>query len=150
MKQYCPHCKTDFIFKTNKINIFCPNCGCGIKNSHIKICQLCGSEFVSKNTKALYCNRIAREYENGETRTCKEIGPMNNYVKRLQEEDNVLLMLYRKYYRKMHARQIAKTVEKHIDNQQFKDWSKEAKIKLKQTQNGEITQEDFLKWLKEA
>jgi hypothetical protein len=119
-----------------------------IKNNNlIRKCKFCGKYFVLDRLNSYYCLRPAKIYENGEIRACRDIGPMSNYNKKLEDES--LVQLYRKFYRKMHARQTARKKEKRIDQTQFETWTRLAKEKLVQAQSGCITEEEFEKWLSE-
>lgn len=106
----------------------------------IKKCQNCGKLFIPKNSTAKYCDRISPQFEN---RTCKQAmdvikkeQALNDPTKRLQK--NIYDTLYSSYLNKK-----TKENKKILDNFKKENIVKKAKYK-----NNDITQEEYIKWLK--
>ena len=87
----------------------------------------------------IYCNNI---YENN--KTCKEVGHFRTQQRLMKEDDD--LRIYRNVYQKLLLR-----TRRNPDNSQYeKEFQqfKEKNIELKEKiNNGEITQEEYMKWL---
>jgi len=109
-------------------------------NIEIKQCKNCGKYFVPDNrSDEIYCSNI---YENG--KTCKEVGHFRTKQKLMQINDD--LRIYRNVYQKLLLRTRRNPDNEQYENefQQFKKKNIELKEKIN---NGEITQEEYMKWL---
>lgn len=107
----------------------------------IGICKNCSKYFISYyKSPGTYC-RITYA-ENDEI--CKDIGIQISYKKK--QADNACLKLYRKTYQKklMYAKRSGDEVVK----QNFDEWKKVARNKVKDFENGVISEEELTKWLK--
>lgn len=112
------------------------------ENIEIKQCKNCGKYFVPDNrSDELYCSNI---YENG--KTCKEVGHFRTKQRLMKEDDD--LRIYRNVYQKLLLR-----TRRNPDNSQYENefrMFKEKNVELKEKiNNGEITQEEYMKWLNE-
>lgn len=110
------------------------------ENIEIKKCKNCGKYFVPDNRiDEIYCSNI---YENG--KTCKEVGHFRTQQRLMKEDDD--LRIYRNVYQKLLLR-----TRRNPDNSQYeKEFQefKEKNVELKEKiNNGEITQEEYMKWL---
>ena len=87
----------------------------------------------------IYCSNI---YENG--KTCKEVGHFRTQQRLMKEDDD--LRIYRNVYQKLllRTRRNPDNVQYEKEFQQFKEKNIELKEKIN---NGEITQEEYMKWL---
>lgn len=103
----------------------------------VKICANCGSLFIPKSrSDEIYCDKITNEG----TRTCKQVG---------YENKNEFIRVYRTAYKARNAlknRNLNNNQHAEVD---FKKWSIEAKLKLKESQSGYITFDTFKEWLKQ-
>lgn len=109
-------------------------------NIYVKKCEYCGKYFLiqGKRKTIKYCDKIPE----GKTQPCFALAARQKYEQKL--ENDSITRAYRSAYKKYHQRvRIGKW-----DNEDFEKWSTEAKLKLKQVQNSEITEEEFNKWLK--
>lgn len=111
-----------------------------INNIYVKECERCGRYFLiegrRKNVK--YCNEIPE----GATHSCSQLAARHKYEQKLEKDP--VTKAYRSAYKKYNQR----VRNKKWDKSQFMVWADAAKDKLKQAQAGEITEEEFLEWLK--
>ena len=113
-----------------------------IDNIEIKKCKNCGKYFVPDNrSDEIYCSNI---YENG--KTCKEVGHFRTQQRLMKEDDD--LRIYRNVYQKLLLRTRRNPDNSQYENKfrQFKEKNVELREKIN---NGEITQEEYMKWLNE-
>lgn len=111
-----------------------------IDNIEIKRCKNCGKLFVPENrSDELYCSNI---FGNG--RTCKEVGPFR-FKQKLMEENNDL-KIYRNVYQKLLLRTRRNPLNEDYEREflRFKKENAELKDKINK---GELTQEEYMKWL---
>ena len=105
-------------------------------------CHNCGRYYVvTGRSDTEYCDRIAPGYAD---KTCKDIGPIKEYAKRL--ENNPLLLAYQKAYKAKHAelRKITNPTRYEEEREKLKQWRLSAKASA---EKGEVI-EEFKKWLK--
>jgi DNA-directed RNA polymerase subunit RPC12/RpoP len=135
----CNLCGAEFYFNALKEYVYCPNCGLVFKNKYMRICKHCGKEFVlTRYANAEYCDNIP----NGEVKTCKEIGAHKTFEGKVKNDD--ILTEYRRAYK----RKYSKVLTKKMSKSEFKSWSGVAKEKLNQAQNGKLSVDEFIGWLK--
>lgn len=111
-----------------------------IENTAIKKCKNCGKYFIPENrSDELYCSNI---YENN--KTCKEVGPFR-VKQRLMENDNDL-----KVYRNVYQKLLLRTRRNPLNSEYEKDFlefkKKNSELK-EQIDKGDLTQEEYMKWL---
>ena len=106
---------------------------------YLKKCQNCGKYFVTPNSAVIYCNNI---FEKG--KTCKDIGASKVFSKNLEKDE--AYTLYRKVYKKKQA--IAKSKGGDFDFQ-YKLFKIEGKDMKNAYKLGEISKEEFIKWINE-
>ena len=105
---------------------------------NINICENCGKYFIPKNkSNEKYCNNI---FKNG--KTCREL----SYQLKLNNDD--VEQLYRISYKTQNAKKQRNHHIKNIETK-FKTWSIRAKEKKDMCKKGDITIEQFKKWLEE-
>lgn len=107
----------------------------------IKICKNCGKYFIPNKQTEKYCDN---KYYKDEI-TCKQTGANNSYSKKRASIEAI------KYYRNNYQRRLMQV--KRSDNTEikttFEKWKKEAKLKIKEFNNKEISEEELLNWMKE-
>lgn len=102
-------------------------------------CKNCGKYFVLSGHKGIeYCDRPVDDTG----RTCKDIGAMAKY--RNKKNDDPVFKAYNKAYKTKNAR----IRYGMITRDQFKEWSKNARIMRDKCYRGEISLESFTAWLK--
>lgn len=101
----------------------------------VKKCLNCKDFFVPTDPREIYCDKI---HSNG--RSCKEMGYENKV------NSDVILREYRKVYKNKNA---AKNRNKHNPKSKivFEQWVHEAKLKREMCKDGDITLDEFKKWL---
>jgi hypothetical protein len=111
-----------------------------IKNGlRIKKCANCGMYFVLFSGHSIeYCDNIPE----GETKPCSVIGSARLYAKKLK--DDPILENYTRSYKTHYSRIKAG----YLTEEQFKIWSKEAKLMRSRAYTGEITLDEFITWCK--
>ena len=113
-----------------------------VENIEIKRCKNCGKLFVPENrSDELYCSNV---FENG--RTCKEVGPFR-FKQKLMEENNDL-KIYRNVYQKLLLRTRRNPLNEDYERAFLKFKRENAELKDK-INKGELTQEEYMKWLNE-
>ena len=101
-------------------------------------CKNCGQYFIIKgNYRAEYCDRVRP----GNTQTCQQIAAQKKYEEKLHNDKAI--SLFRKYYKRYHARLKVGTIKSAA----FRLWNYQACEKRDMCQNGEITLDEFEKWL---
>jgi len=114
-----------------------------INDVTVKHCKHCGLPFVPrKRNDAEYCERPAKP---GTTKTCKEIGPIENYNKKVNKDP--VLKVYRKHYKIMHQRTTARG-KSRITDEFFSQWKDEAAAIIKDVRQGKKSLEEFEAWCK--
>lgn len=103
----------------------------------IRKCRRCGKYFVIPNRKVAYCNRTD---EFG--MCCSQVGSRQSFEKKIKEDE--ALRIYNRAYKTHHAR----VQKKNMGKNDFQQWSKEAKAKLKQVRAGKLDISSFQEWLK--
>lgn len=115
-----------------------------MNNSTLKICANCGKYFYPENrSDTIYCNNISPQ---DEKKTCKEYGAIKTYQDNLKT--NETMGLYRKIYMKkqMKAKRYPDIPEYLQKFEEFKERANELKRKVK---NNEISESEYLEWLKQ-
>lgn len=104
----------------------------------VKKCENCLRYFIPKTKKeTLYCDRVI----SGNI-TCKKVG----YESKLKSDD--LLDAFRKEYKIRNAKKKRNGKNIHNSEELFNEWVVKAKKELLKAQEGEISHDDFKKWLK--
>ncbi len=103
-----------------------------------KPCKCCGKYFIpGGRVDSEYCDRIMP----GETKPCNEIGALKTFD--IVHKNDAIHKAYITAYRRMDSRQRAKLITKD----EFKAFGKKARAERKRCYNGEITLEEFQRWL---
>lgn len=107
---------------------------------NIKKCKNCNKLFVvAEGYNVEYCNRIP----NGESKTCREIGAVRNYAKKVKNDP--VLETYNRSYKTHFARiRYGKMTQ-----EEFNSWALRAKDMKEQVKNGKLSFEEYKTWLKE-
>ena len=114
---------------------------CVKREVRMRVCKNCLRYFaVTGKASMEYCGRIC----DSKGRTCREIGAINTWTQRKQGDE--VFKEYRREYKKRFARINAGKLTKSV----LYAWSKEARKKKEDCDNGTITPEDFSRWLKES
>lgn len=101
-------------------------------------CAYCGRIFIPQGRRtAKYCNRIAP----GEIQPCEAIGAMRLYQNRVSNDP--VYIAYNKAYQRKNAR----IRQNKLTRRLFQSWAQEAREMREKCLNGEITLEEFNKWL---
>lgn len=101
-------------------------------------CKNCGRYFIVKgNYDAEYCDRV-RE---GQTKNCQQTAAQKKYDEKLH--GNEAVALFRKYYKRYHARSKVGTIKPD----KFKQWNYAACEMRDKCMNGEISTAEFEEWL---
>jgi len=106
----------------------------------IKKCKNCGRFFVPRGrTDIEYCNHIAK----GETKSCAQIGAVRKFKEK--QENNKILAEFQKAYKRNHAKiKAGKWTE-----QEFVDWSNQARESRDLAIAGKISEKKFIETLKQ-
>jgi len=108
------------------------------KGIFIRKCGNCHKYFINTGRiGTLYCDRTINE----EGKTCKDVGAMNLY--REKTKGNPIMEEYNKTYKKYNARVRYNKMTKS----NFYKWSEEAREMRNKATLGEISFDDFKKWL---
>ncbi|MBQ3408498.1 MAG: hypothetical protein IJH12_04765 [Clostridia bacterium] len=105
----------------------------------IKICKNCGKYFIPNKQTEKYCDI---KYYKDEI-ACKQTGANNSYNKKRASVEAI------KYYRNNYQRrlmQVKKSGSAEIKTA-FEKWKKDAKAKIKEFNNKEISEEKLLNWM---
>ena len=103
-------------------------------------CQNCGKFFVpSSRSDEIYCDNIFKD-----GKTCKQIG----YERKVNKDE--YKKAYRTAYKTKNAAKNRKLKKSPTAEDDFKEWVSEAKKELEKAKAGEITLEEFKRWLKEG
>lgn len=104
----------------------------------MRICKNCGRYFaLTGKASAEYCDITV--FENG--RTCKDVGAMRVYTK--NKNSNEIFKEYRREYK----RRFAQMKNGRLDADAFYAWGAEARQKESACERGEISFEEFKRWL---
>jgi hypothetical protein len=107
-------------------------------NQPIKKCKYCGEYFIPHGrTDTEYCNRIKW----GETKRCSEIGAVRNYWD--SKTGDPVYTEFQRAYKRNHSRVKYKT----MTQQEFYDWSEEARKKREECAAGKLSLDAFREWL---
>ena len=114
---------------------------CLKREVRMRVCKNCGRYFaVIKNSKAEYCNHPF----DAKGRTCKQIASILQWNR--NRADDTIFKEYRREYKKRFARMKAGS----MGEEQFYLWSKLAREKKRECEEGKITLERFGQWLTES
>lgn len=112
-----------------------------VRGVEFKRCKNCGMLFVPMGrSDAVYCDFIMP----GEKQPCNKIGANRQAKKKVAGDPT--LKEYRSAYQRLNKRVELGYMEKEA----FQAWAKEAKDRCTQCQNGDITFEEYKKWLDET
>lgn len=107
----------------------------------VRRCKNCGRYFPQiGRVSAEYCERPVAE----EQQTCRETGAFQQWTKK--QSDDPVFKAYRKEYKKRFARIKAR----RISDKDFYAWSEQAREMKKKCDSGDITLEEYEKWLKNS
>jgi predicted RNA-binding Zn-ribbon protein involved in translation (DUF1610 family) len=131
----CEFCNIEFCFESKNETVYCPNCGLNFKNKYVRICKNCGKQFILTGySNSEFCDNIPE----GETRTCKVIGPRKIYEKTIKNDK--IKYEYRKAYKAMYYKVLAGIWSK----QQFQIWADYAKGIFEKTKDKKIDYDSYL------
>ena len=107
-------------------------------NLRFRTCKFCGRLFgVTGNYKSEYCSRVI----SGSEKTCKEMGSVRLYEKKIFSEPAI-----KEYTRSYKARN-ARIRYGLMTREEFDKWSAEAREKRDACVAGKLPLEDFVAWL---
>ena len=107
----------------------------------VRRCKNCGRYFPQTGrVSAEYCERPVAEGQ----QTCRETGAFQQWTKK--QSDDPVFKAYRKEYKKRFARIKAR----RISDTDFYAWSEQAREMKKKCDSGDITLEEYEKWLKNS
>lgn len=108
------------------------------ENIRFRSCKYCGRYFgITGNAIVEYCSRTIE----GSTKTCKEMGSVRRYEKRLMEDPVV------KEYKRSNKAHNARVRTGRWTKEQFTEWSVEARRRRDECLAGKTTLEEFREWL---
>ncbi len=108
------------------------------KKIDIKICENCKVYFVPEGrVDSVYCTNLIE----GTNKTCAEMGSVNKHKEKLKQ--NPILLAYNKAYKRNNSR----VRQKNMLHEDFLKWSEEARAKRDLALDGEMSFEEFNKWL---
>lgn len=110
-------------------------------NKEIKKCTNCGKYFISKKSNQKYCHQLFMNTG----KPCSQIGRSRNYQKK--KKDDPIYQLYQTVYNKRYSR-IRKDIPDTMNA--FNQWSAEASSRLQKMQQGELSPDEFTKWLADS
>ena len=112
---------------------------CVERNITVRRCKNCGRYFAQTGrVSAEYCGRPVPK---GQQR-CRDIGALKQWTLRQAGNDTF------KAYRKEYKRRFAWIKAGRITDQQFYDWSEQARAEKKKCDREEISRDAFFEWLK--
>lgn len=110
------------------------------KDIKIKTCKNCGKYFIPIKNTEKYCDIVY--YQNGQI--CKTIGATNSYTKKRRTVEGI------RFYRNNYQRRLMQI--KRSDDEQvklaFENWKQLAKVKIKEFNDNEISEDELLEWMK--
>ena len=110
------------------------------KNIKIQVCKNCNKFFIPEtNHDTKYCDSLF----NGK-KTCRDIGNQKAYIENIEKDK-----LLKRYYSRYHslAKQASTTSENSNSNKMYEYYKKEGKIMRKKYVSGNISAEEFDKWI---
>ena len=109
-----------------------------LNNVSIKRCEWCGKYFVLKGD---YVNKYCSRLPFGKQQPCRQLGSSRDFQKRVKKsEANVQ---YMRAYKRMHSR----IKYGMLTKEGFKKWNMEAVGKTQLCEAGELSMEEFKKWM---
>lgn len=108
---------------------------------YLKVCKNCNKYFIATNKSLNYCSSLA---PNDNKKTCKDIGRRTSFEK-AKNNDPVLSLYYKIYSRKSMMKSRNPDIEQYTNN--FIKFKETGKKKLNKYKNGDISPEEFKKWL---
>ncbi len=110
---------------------------------YLKVCKNCSKYFIATNKSLNYCSKLA---PNEKKKTCKEIGRRVSF-ENSKNSDPILSLYYQVYSRKSMMKSRNPDIEKYADN--FNKFKETGKKKLNKYKAGNISAEEFKKWIQE-
>lgn len=108
---------------------------------YLKVCKNCNKYFIATNNSLNYCSNLA---PNDTKKTCKEIGRRVSF-QNSKNNDPILSLYYQVYSRKSMMKSRNPDIEQYANS--FNKFKELGKKKLNKYKNGEISSEDFKKWI---
>ena len=108
---------------------------------YLKVCKNCGKYFIAKIKSLNYCSSLA---PNDKKKTCREIGRRISF-QNSKNNDPVLSLYYQVYSRKSMMKSRNPDIEQYTNN--FNKFKETGKKKLNKYKNGDISPEEFKKWI---
>ena len=108
---------------------------------YLKVCKNCNKYFIATNKSLNYCSNLA---PNDNKKTCKEIGRRVSF-QNSKNNDPVLSLYYQIYSRKSMMKSRNPDIEQYSNS--FNKFKEAGKKKLNKYKQGEISSEDFKKWI---
>ena len=108
---------------------------------YLKVCKNCNKYFIATNKSLNYCSNLA---PNDNKKTCKEIGRRISF-QNSKNNDPVLSLYYQVYSRKSMMKSRNPDIEQYSNS--FNKFKEAGKKKLNKYKQGEISSEDFKKWI---
>lgn len=106
-----------------------------------RICKNCGRYFpMTGRTSAEYCDRAAAASGS----TCKDVGSTKTWESKMQSEEGF------QNYRREYKRRYAWIRLGRWTQEEFGEWSRQARTKKMQCDRGSISEEEFAAWLKNS
>lgn len=111
-------------------------------NIILRICNYCNKFFIAPNRHITYCSNIAPGYTN---KTCRQVARNNKYMESFKNDD--ALSLFTKVYnnKAYKASRYKDIIDYELDYKHFQTIGRK---KVKKYKNKEITQEEFITWIK--
>lgn len=114
-----------------------------LRECRIKRCKNCGKYFIAAKNNMDYCRRPFGE----DGKTCYEAGYARTFLQSVRQDE--LLLAYTRAYKAHYARMATpRKKAANMTREEFDAWYKEAKEKLALARQGNISAEDFMKWLR--
>lgn len=108
---------------------------------YLKVCKNCSKFFIATNKSLNYCSNIA---PNDNKKTCRQIGRRISFENN-KNSDPVLFLYYQVYSRKSMMKSRNPDIEQYANS--FNKFKEIGKKKLGKYKNGEISPEEFKKWI---
>ncbi len=111
------------------------------KDIKIKTCKNCGKYFIPIKNTEKYCD--VSYYQN--EKTCKTIGAINSYTKKRRSVEGI------KFYRNNYQRRLMQAKRSNDEQVKltFENWKQLAKLKIKEFNNNNISENELFEWMKE-
>lgn len=107
------------------------------QNTMVRKCKNCNKYFIITDRKQAYCSRTDKS-----GKSCDGIGSKRTFQKKLADDEP--LRLYNRAYKTHHARR----TNRKMDQNEFEQWSAEAKSKLNDVRSGLLDLTTYQEWLK--